>query len=255
MVSTDVQAPGPLSGKVAWVTGSSRGIGRAIALELAQAGADVAVHCRTSRAEGEAIRERIEELGRRSLLVLGEIRSPEAVDRMAGEIEQGLGPVDILVNNAAHALCKPFLEYTVEEWREQLACIATGYFLAARRVLPGMLARGDGVIINILSTAGLRDGAGEAAYAAANGAGVALTRSLASEFGGRGIRVCGVALTWADNAFDPEDPAHRAWLPRFALGRVTKVEEVARAVAFLAAPAAVGITGVILPVDVGFLCR
>ena len=109
MVSTDVQAPGPLSGKVAWVTGSSRGIGRAIALELAQAGADVAVHCRTSRAEGEAIRERIEELGRRSLLVLGEIRSPEAVDRMAGEIEQGLGPVDILVNNAAHALCKPFL--------------------------------------------------------------------------------------------------------------------------------------------------
>ncbi|MBC7093968.1 SDR family oxidoreductase [Candidatus Bipolaricaulota bacterium] len=247
--------PTPLAGTVAWVTGSTRGIGRAVAVELARDGADVAVHGRTSRMEGEAVRDAVAGLGRRSTLVLGDTRDPAEVDRMAGEIEGRLGPVGILVNNAASALCKPFLAYTADEWRDQLLYKGLAYYLTARRVLPGMLRRGEGVIVNVLSTVGLRDGAGEAAYAATNGAAVALTRALAAEFGDRGIRTCGVALTWADNAFDPEDPAHRAWLPRFPMGRVTKVEEVARAVAFLASPAASGITGAIVPVDAGFLCR
>jgi len=243
----------PLAGRIAWVTGSTRGIGRAVALELAQDGADVAVHGRTS--SGEPVRDAITVLGRRSTLVLGDTRDPAEVERMAGEIEACLGPVDILVNNAATALCKPFLAYTTDEWRDQLLIKGFAYYLTARQVLPGMLRRGEGVIVNVLSTVGLRDGAGEAAYAATNGAAVALTRALAAEFGPRGIRACGIALTWADNAFDPGDPEHRAWLPRFALGRVTKVEEVARAVAFLASAAAAGITGAIVPVDAGFLCR
>ncbi len=244
-----------LVGRVAWVTGSSRGIGRAVALELARAGADVAVHCRASREEGEAVRDAIEGLGCRSLLVLGEIRSAEEVDRMASEVEEGLGAVDILVNNAAYALLKPFLEYTPQEWEDQLAYKGLAYFLTARRVLPKMLGRGEGVILNVLSTVGLRDGAGELAYAATNGAAIALTRGLACEFGERGIRACGVVLTWAENAFDPTSAKDRASIPRFALGRVTRLDEVAKTVAFLASDAASGITGALVPVDAGFLCR
>jgi 3-oxoacyl-[acyl-carrier protein] reductase len=144
-------------------------------LELARDGADVAVHGRTSR--GEAVRDAIAALGRRSTLVLGDTRDPTEVDRMAGEIEGRLGPVDILVNNATSALCKPFLAYTADEWRDQLLYKGFAYYLTARRVLPGMLRRGEGVIVNVLSTVGLRDGAGEAAYAATNGAAVALTRA------------------------------------------------------------------------------
>lgn len=244
-----------LAGKVAWVTGSTRGIGRAAAVELARQGADVAVHGRVSRDEAEAVREEISRLGGRSTIVLGDTRVPADVERMAEEIDAALGTVEILVNSAVYALCKPFLDYTAQEWRDQLLYKGFAYYLTARRVLPGMLARGAGVVINILSTTGLRDGAGELAYATTNGAAIALTRGLAAEFGEQGIRVCGVALTWADNAFDPGNPDHQAWLPRFALGRVTRVEEVAATVAFLASPAASGITGAIVSVDAGFLCR
>ncbi len=245
----------PFSGEVAWITGSTRGIGRAVAVELAQHGAAVAVHGRVSRDDAEAVREEISRLGGRSMAVLGDTCVPADVERMGEEIEASLGPVDILVNNAVYALCKPFLDYTAQEWRDQLLYKGFAYYLTARRVLPRMLARGGGVVINILSTTGLRDGAGELAYATTNGAAIALTRGLAAEFGGQGVRVCGVALTWADNAFDPANPDHRAWLSRFPLGRVTRVEEVAATVAFLSSPAASGITGAIVPVDAGFLCR
>ncbi len=251
----DVAGSETLRGKAAWITGSSRGIGRAVAVELARQGAAVAVHCRASREEAQRVADGIAELGGRSTVVCGDVRVPEDVDRVGGEIEERLGPVDILVNNAVYALCKPFLLYTVDEWRDQLGYKGLGYYLTARRVLPGMLERGGGVVINILSTTGLRDGAGETAYATTNGAAIALTRSLAAEFSEQGIRVCGVALTWADNAFEADDPRHRAWLGRFPLGRVTQVGEVARTVAFLASPSGSGITGAVIPVDAGFLCR
>ena len=244
-----------LEDRVALVTGASRGIGRAIALELARSGAHVAVNCRCSREEGEAVCQAIREMGRCTILVLGDTRREHDVDRVVSTVEKHLGPVEILVNNAVYALCKPFLDYSVEEWKDQLAYKGLGYFLTARRVLPAMLRRHGGVIVNILSTVALRDGAGELAYAATNGAAAALTRGLASEFGPHGIRVNGILVTWADNAFNPEDPEHSKWLNRFALGRVTQVEEVGRVAAFLASPATSGITGALVPVDAGFLCR
>ncbi len=247
--------PLPLRDRVALVTGSSRGIGRAIALELARAGADAAINCRRSEEEGRAVSQAIEALGRRSILALGDTRSEQDVDGVIGAVEEALGPVDILVNNAVYALCKPFLEYSVAEWQDQLSYKGLGYFLTARRVLPSMLERGGGVIINVLSTVALRDGAGEIAYAATNGAAAALTRGLASEFGQQGIRVNGIVINWADNAFHPERPEDAQYLPRFALGRVTRVEEAGRLAAFLASPAASGITGALVPVDAGFLCR
>lgn len=242
-----------LQGRVALVTGSSRGIGRAIALELARAGADVAVHCRQSAAAGRAVAAAVLELGRRSTLVMGDTRNPMEVERFAAEAVQALGAVDILVNNAAYALLKPFLAITPDQWREQLDYKSFGYYLTARQVLPGMLDRGSGVIINILSTVGLRGGEGEAAYAVTNGGAMALTRAIANEFGSRGVRCCGVMLTWAENAFAAGDPEARRWLERFALRRVTRLDEVARTVAFLASDAAGGITGTGVRVDAGYL--
>lgn len=244
-----------LTDRIAFVTGASRGIGRAIALQLARNGAHVAVNCRQSKKEAMAVCDAIEEAGRKSLLVIGDTCREEDVEVMFGQIEGVLGRPDIVVNNAAYALCKPFLDYTVDEWKSQLFYKGLGYFLTARRAMPSMIEQRAGVIINVLSTTAQRDGAGEIAYAATNGAAAALTRGLASEFGEYGIRVNAVMIMWADNAFDPENPDHAKWLGRFALGRVTKVEEVAEVVSFLASSRASGITGAIVPADAGFLCR
>jgi len=243
-----------LHGKVVLVTGSSRGIGRAVALELARRGADVAVNCRTSVEQAKDVCEQIERTGRRSVLVTGDTRVPEDVERMVTTVSSRLGEIDILVNNAAYALLKPFMEFTVEEWKSQLEYKALAYFLTSRAVLPNMMRKGAGVIINVLSTVGMRGGAGELGYAVTNGGAMALTRGLAAELGGTGVRVNGVMLTWAENAFDGTDPEHLAWLPRFPLGRVTRLEEVAHVVAFLASDKASGITGAIVPVDAGFMC-
>ncbi len=244
-----------MHGKVAIVTGSSRGIGRAIVLELARRGADVAVNCRTSIEQAQTVCAEVNHLGRRSVLVTGDTRVPEDVERMIATVSSTLGDVDILVNNAAYALLKPFLEFTVEEWRSQLEYKALAYFLTSRAVLPAMIRKRSGAIINLLSTVGMRGGAGEMGYAVTNGGAMALTRGLAAEVGQTGVRVNGVMLTWAENAFDPEDPAHASWLARFAMGRVTKLDEVARVVAFLASDEASGVTGAIVPVDAGFMCQ
>ena len=117
-----------------------------------------------------------------------------------------------------------------------------------------MLKRGEGVIVNMMSTTAIKDGSEELSYATTNGAVAALTRGLAREFGPQGIRVNGVLITWAENAFDESNPDHAAWLNRFALGRVTKLREIADTVVFLASPRASGITGSLIPVDAGFLC-
>jgi NAD(P)-dependent dehydrogenase (short-subunit alcohol dehydrogenase family) len=240
-------------GSIAFVTGSSRGVGRAIAFELARRGADVAVNCTSSVSEAEAVCREIRALGRRAVLVVGDTRAPADVRRMTHEIRDALGAVTILVNNAAVALQKQFLEFTVDEWRSQVDYKAVGYFLTARSVIPGMLEHGGGVIVNVLSTVGARGGSGEIGYAVTNGGAMALTRGLAAELGRKQIRVNGVMITWAENAFDAHDPEDARFLPRFALGRVTRLAEVARTVAFLASDDASGITGAIIPVDAGFL--
>lgn len=147
-----------LEGQVALVTGSSRGVGRAIALELAGQGADVGVHCNRSLDEAYSVAKRITAMGRRAVVVNGDTRKPADVERFIEEVHRKLGGTDILVNNAAYALLKPFMEISPTEWQDQVNSKAVGYYLTARAVLPGMLERGRGVIINILSTVGVRGG-------------------------------------------------------------------------------------------------
>ena len=243
-----------LSGRAALVTGSSRGIGRAIALALASAGADVAVHCRVSRAEAEQVAGAIRQAGGRAVVVQGNVRRSDEVRAAVDAVLAEYGRVDVLVNNAGYALGGAFLDLSEEAWQDQIDTLAGGYYRFMRAVLPGMAARRQGVVLNVASTCGIRGSSGEAAYAAANGAIVALTRSLAAEVGPQGIRVNALLVAWSGHAFDPHDPSQAAYLPQFALRRVTDVSEIARAALYLCSDAASGITGAALPVDAGFLC-
>lgn len=243
-----------LSGKIALVTGSSRGIGRAIALALANAGADVAVHCRVSRAEAEQVASSIHQSGQRALVLQGDVRRSSDVGAVVHSVLEEFGRVDILVNNAGYALGGSFPDLSEEAWLDQIDTLAGGYFRFIQATLPSLLAQQDGVILNIASTCGVRGSPGEVAYAAANGAIIALTRSLASEIGPKGVRVNVLLVAWASNAFDPNDPSQTAYLPQFPLRRVTDVSEIAQAAVYVCSSAASGITGVALPVDAGYLC-
>jgi 3-oxoacyl-[acyl-carrier protein] reductase len=261
-LSRDIEASGiggsmsttELSGKVALVTGSSRGIGRAIALALAGAGADVAVHFRISRAEAEKVASSIREAGQRALVLQGDVRRSDDVRAVVHAVLTEFGRVDILVNNAGYALGGPFLDLAEEAWMDQIDTLAGGYYRFIQATLPSMMAQQEGVILSIASTCGVRGSPGEVAYAAANGAIIALTRSLASELGSKGIRVNALLVAWASNAFDPNEPSHSAYLPQFPLGRITDVSEIAQAASYLCSNAASGITGAALPVDAGYLC-
>ena len=188
------------------------------------------------------------------MVVQGDVRRSDEVRAAVDAVLAEYGRVDVLVNNAGYALGGPFLDLSEEAWQDQIDTLAGGYYRFMRAVLPGMAARRQGVVLNVASTCGIRGSPGEAAYAAANGAIVALTRSLAAEVGPQGIRVNALLVAWSGHAFDPHDPSQVAYLPQFALRRVTDVSEIARAALYLCSDAASGITGAALPVDAGFLC-
>ena len=184
---------GDLAGRVALVTGGVRRIGRAIALALAREGAAVAVNAKTSREEADdAVRE-IEQSGGRAHAVLADVSQEAAVGRMVADIGRALGPVDILVNNAAIRREAAFIAMSHAEWRDIMAVVLDGAFLVCRAVIPGMLAKGGGTIVNIGGVTA-HTGARERAHVCTAKAGlVGLTKALAVEFGDRGITVNCVA--------------------------------------------------------------
>lgn len=183
----------PLAGKVAVVTGASRRIGRAVALGLAQAGADVVVHARQSRAEVEAVAAEIRAMGGRALVVLGDVTQEADVLNVFAAATAEFGGVDILVNNAGIRGQKPFVEMSLEEWRGPISVILDGAFLCSREAIRSMLTRGGGTIVN-LGGVSAHVGAKSRAQVATGKAGlVGLTKSLAAEFADRGITVNCVA--------------------------------------------------------------
>ncbi|HYC33933.1 MAG TPA: SDR family oxidoreductase, partial [Gemmatimonadales bacterium] len=184
-------------GRVAVVTGGNRGIGRATALLLARAGADVAITCHTRLGEADAVVAEIERLGRRALRVAGDHADPALVTRMFAEIDERLGRVDLFVANAG--VWPPeevrLGELSDERWRRTVAANLDGVFLTTRAALRRMPAGGSAVLVS--STAGQRGEAGHADYAATKGAVIALTKSLAVEYAPR-ITVNCVAPGWVD---------------------------------------------------------
>jgi 3-oxoacyl-[acyl-carrier protein] reductase len=184
---------GALAGQVALVTGGVRRIGRSIALALAREGAAIAVNAKSSRDEADDTVREIAAQGGTARAIMADVTDEAEVARMVAEIGSALGPVDILINNAAVRRDGVFTTMSFADWRLVMAVVLDGAFLTSRAVIPGMLAKGHGTIINIGGVTGHTGAAGRAHVSAAKAGLVGLTKALAVEFGGNGITVNCVA--------------------------------------------------------------
>lgn len=241
----------PLSGKRALVTGAARGIGAAIALKLAEDGADVAITYEKSADKAEALAAGIRAMGRKAVAVQADAASPDAsiaaVERTVAE----LGGLDILVNNAGVLIAGPFSDLTLEEMDLQLDVNVRGVFITTQAALKHI--PDGGRIVTIGSNAGLAvPFAGIAVYAATKSAMESFTRGLARELGPRAITVNLVRPGPIDTDMNPADgPLASSILPSLSIARYGKTREVAEAVAFLAGPGAAYVTGSGILVDGG----
>jgi NAD(P)-dependent dehydrogenase (short-subunit alcohol dehydrogenase family) len=249
-----------LTGSNALVTGAARGLGRAIAVALAEAGADVALGLRDASRDGGAVDE-IHALGRRALPLQMDVTRPDEVDAGVRSAVDELGSLDLLVNNAGGgAGLVPAEEITSDDFEHVLDANLLGTFRACRAAFAPMRERGFGRIVNVSSQAAIVALPGEAAYCSAKAAVSHLTRCLAVEWGRHGINVNAVAPTFVRTpGTEPalSDPEFRAEVEQriAALHRIGEPDEVAGAVVFLCSPAASLITGETLVIDGGWTVR
>jgi NAD(P)-dependent dehydrogenase (short-subunit alcohol dehydrogenase family) len=243
-----------LSGKVALVTGASRGVGSGIAKVLAACGADVVVNFYTSADKAKEITESIQATGKRAIAVQANVSSPEEVELMVQMVNDKFGQVDILVNNAGHNWIKPILDITVEDWDRTINLNLRSHFLTSKAVLPGMVERGWGRIIGISSISGQRGGlSGDVDYSAAKAGILGFTRCLARHVADNGITVNAVALgyIWTEGLEAvPKDKRDRI-LNQIPALRYGTIDECGAIVAFLASEEAAYITGETITVNGG----
>lgn len=233
--------------KTAVVTGASGGIGRAVALRLAAAGYGVFAHYRSRP-------ERLEGLDGAIIPIYGDFSSAEGVNAFADALFRETCRVDVLVNNAGAAAQKLYTDCTDGEVEDTLFVDLTAAMLLTKRVVPAMVARKSGCIVNVSSVWGVYGGSCEAAYSAAKGGLIAFTKALARELGLSNIRVNCVAPgfieTEMNSGLSEED--RRAFLDGVALGRAGRAEEIASVIAFLASEDSSYVTGQIIGADGGF---
>jgi len=244
----------PLAGRVALVTGASRGIGRAVALALGAAGAAVAC-CARSAEQVEATAAAVSGNGGRARGFRLDVTRRNEIDTVVADIGAALGPIDILVNNAGITLDKRSVEVTDEEWDDVLATNLTSMFVLARAVAPGMMERGRGKIINIGSMYGKIGVPRYAAYCASKAAAEALTRSLAVEWARHGIQVNCLAPGYVNTDIPREAMADEKlrtlFLSRVPARRIGEPEEVATLAVYLASAASDFMTGQTVYLDGG----
>lgn len=238
---------------VAVVSGAAKGIGRAIALRLAKDGFDIAVCCKSSEIQAQGVAEKIGEIGRTAKIYRLDITDSENVNSVIADIEKNFGEIAVLANNAGIAQQALFTDITDEMWRKMIDTNLSGAFYCARAVLPFMIHRKTGKIINIASIWGETGGSCEVHYSAAKAGLIGLTKALAKEVGPSGITVnCvspGVILTDMTSHFDERTMNElKAETP---LMRIGTSEDVAGAVSFLASEDADFITGQDIAVNGG----
>jgi 3-oxoacyl-[acyl-carrier protein] reductase len=239
---------GSLEGKVALVTGGSRGIGAAVARELGAAGARVAVNYRAS---ADVATEIAGEIG--GIAVGGDVADPEQAAALVARVEEELGDLDCLVNNAGVTRDGLIARMSDEDWDTVMDTNLRGTFNTCRAVSRKMLRRRSGSIVNLTSVVGIHGNPGQANYAASKAGIIGLTKALARELGTRGVRANAVAPGYIDTELTGvlPDEVRNAILGNTPLGRLGEPEDVARAVRFLCSDDAAFVTGAVLLVDGG----
>lgn len=247
-----------VDGRVAVVTGASRGIGRAIALGLATAGADVAVLARGTQAL-ENVAKEIEGLGRRALVLTCDVDDPTGIDRAVSTVLAELGGLDIVVNNAGGFSCVgPFLDLSPDDWTQIMRTNLDSVVHVCRAVGPHLTGRGAGSVINVASVGGYNGVPMLSPYAVAKAGVISLTRTLAVEWARSGVRVNAIAPGWTRTeltsgfAANPELSAEL--IRSVPLDRWGEPEDLVGAAVYLASDASRQVTGACLTVDGGVTC-
>jgi gluconate 5-dehydrogenase len=244
-----------LTGTTALVSGSSRGIGLALARGLLQAGSRVTIHARNLDQATATARDLAEETGGETRVSTFDVTDHDAVDRGIAEIEQEWGTPDILVNNAGIQRRAPFTEFTLQDWNDLVATNLTSAFLLSQRVARGMVERGSGKIINIGSVQSQLARPGIAPYSATKGGIVMLTKGLCADLGPKGIQTNALAPGYFSTELTQALVANEEftqWVTsRTPAGRWGEVEDLVGGLVFLASPASNFVNGQVLYVDGG----
>jgi 3-oxoacyl-[acyl-carrier protein] reductase len=243
----------PLAGQIALVTGASRGIGRAIALELARRGAWIGVNYERNEAAAEECLAEVRRAGSDGALVRFDVAEAEVAARAVSELAKDRGRLDVLINNAGIAIDGLLLRYRADDWQRILAVNLGGVFHCSKAAVRPMVKARYGRIVNLTSVVSAIGNAGQSAYAATKSGVEGFTRALAREVASRGITVNAVAPGFIDTEMTAALPeaARSIYLAQIPVGRLGTSDEVAAAVAFLADPSAAYITGQTLAVNGG----
>lgn len=247
----------PLSGKIALVTGSSQGIGRATALRLAQSGADIIINYRSNARTAEEVKACIEEMGRRCIAIQADVSQEEEVVRLFTLAQESLGPIAILVNNAGTTRDKLILQMSLADFEYVVDTNLRSTFLCTKAALRNMMKARWGRIVNVSSPAALLGTAGQANYAASKAAILGLTLSTAREMASRNITANAIAPGFIPTELTSSlsDQQRTYVLENTPVGRFGEPGEIAAAINFLCSPEAAYITGQILCVDGGMSMR
>jgi 3-oxoacyl-[acyl-carrier protein] reductase len=247
----------PLAGKIALVTGSSQGIGRATAKRLALSGADIVINYRSKANAADEVKASIEEMGRRCIAVQADVSQEEDVTRLFAEANESLGPITILVNNAGTTRDKLILQMSLADFEYVVDTNLRSTFLCTKAALRSMMRARWGRIVNVSSPAALLGSAGQANYSASKAAIIAFTLSTAREMASRNITANAIAPGFIPTELTSmlTEQQRQYLLDNTPVGRFGEPEEIAAAINFFCSPEAAFITGQILCVDGGMAMR